>query len=108
MISSLSSGLDPKVSSVSRPWKSASAIPPPYSRLLRPCTPLLLAGSKLGLSAALRPRDGFWLHRLLTAHGITNYVLEPTSISTNGRARRAKTDRLDAIGMLLPWCFTDF
>ena len=23
-------------------------------------------------------RDGFWLHRLLTAHGIAAYVLEPT------------------------------
>jgi Transposase len=44
--------------------------------------------------------DGFSLHRLLTAHGITNYVLEPTSILINRRARRAKTDRLDAIGML--------
>jgi transposase len=45
-------------------------------------------------------RDGFWLHRLLTEHGITNYVLEPTSILVNRRARRAKTDRLDAEGML--------
>lgn len=45
-------------------------------------------------------RDGFWLHRLLTAHGIAAYVLEPTSILVNHRARRAKTDRLDAEGML--------
>src|SRR5271154_981785 len=45
-------------------------------------------------------RDGFWLHRLLTAHGIATYVLEPTSILVNRRARRAKTDRLDAEGML--------
>ena len=45
-------------------------------------------------------RDGFWLHRLLTEHGITGYVLEPTSILVNRRARRAKTDRLDAEGML--------
>lgn len=45
-------------------------------------------------------RDGFWLHRLLTAHGIVNHVLEPTSILVNRRARRAKTDRLDAEGML--------
>ena len=45
-------------------------------------------------------RDGFWLHRLLTAHGVANYVLEPTSILVNRRARRAKTDRLDAVGML--------
>jgi transposase len=45
-------------------------------------------------------RDGFWLHRLLTERGIDNYVLEPTSILVNRRARRAKTDRLDAEGML--------
>src|SRR5262249_53494305 len=36
----------------------------------------------------------------VTAHGVANYVLEPTSILINRRARRAKTDRLDAIGML--------
>jgi transposase len=45
-------------------------------------------------------RDGFWLHRLLTAHGVASYVLEPTSVLVNRRARRAKTDRLDAEGML--------
>jgi len=45
-------------------------------------------------------RDGFWLHRLLTAHGAIAYLLEPTSILVNRRARRAKTDRLDAEGML--------
>jgi transposase len=45
-------------------------------------------------------RDGFWLHRLLSAQGIAAYVLEPTSVLVNRRARRAKTDRLDAEGML--------
>ena len=45
-------------------------------------------------------RDGFWLHRFLATHGIANHVLEPTSILVNRRARRAKTDRLDAEGML--------
>jgi len=40
------------------------------------------------------------LHRLLTVQGIDTYVLEPTSILVNRRARRAKTDRLDAEGML--------
>jgi transposase len=45
-------------------------------------------------------RDGFWLHRLLAAQGVIAYVLEPTSILVNRRARRAKTDRLDAEGML--------
>ncbi len=61
--------------------------------------------AKLGTAVAIAccfeaGRDGFWLHRLLTSHGITNYVLEPTSILVNRRARRAKTDRLDAEGML--------
>jgi transposase len=45
-------------------------------------------------------RDGFWLHRLLIAHGVANHVMEPTSILVNRRARRAKTDRLDAQGLL--------
>jgi hypothetical protein len=45
-------------------------------------------------------RDGFWLHRLLTAHGVVSHVLEPTSIFVNRRARRAKTGRLDAERML--------
>lgn len=45
-------------------------------------------------------RDGFWLHRLLVANGIASHVLEPTSVLVNRRARRAKTDRLDAQGLL--------
>lgn len=45
-------------------------------------------------------RDGFWIHRLLTDHGIATYVVEPTSILVNRRAKRAKTDRLDAEGLL--------
>src|SRR4051812_26897028 len=38
-------------------------------------------------------REGFWRHRLLTAHVILAYVLEPTSFLVNRRSRRAKTDR---------------
>src|SRR3954463_2366621 len=45
-------------------------------------------------------RDGFCLPRLLTAEGLAAYVLEPTSILVSRRARRAKTDRLDALGLL--------
>ena len=41
-------------------------------------------------------RDGFWLHRVLTQHGISNYVIDPASVHVSRRARRAKTDRLDA------------
>jgi transposase len=39
--------------------------------------------------------DGFWLHRLLTAAGIENYVFDPASIAVDQRARRTKTDRID-------------
>jgi len=61
--------------------------------------------TKLGMAADLAccfeaGRDGFWLHRWLTVNDIAAYVLEPTSILVNRRARRAKTDRLDAEGML--------
>jgi transposase len=45
-------------------------------------------------------RDGFWLHRVLSAHDVDSHVVEPTSILVNRRAKRAKTDRLDAEGML--------
>jgi transposase len=39
--------------------------------------------------------DGFWLHRRLTAAGITNFVFDPASIAVEQRSRRAKTDRID-------------
>jgi transposase len=44
--------------------------------------------------------DGFWLHRLLQATGITNYVFDPSSIAVDQRARRVKTDRIDGERML--------
>lgn len=44
--------------------------------------------------------DGFWLHRLLLAAGITNYVFDPASIAVEQRARRVKTDRIDGEKML--------
>ena len=46
-------------------------------------------------------RDGFWLHRALLADGIANRVVDASSIEVNRRARRAKTDRLDAEKLVL-------
>lgn len=45
-------------------------------------------------------RDGFWLHRYLTAHDVTNLVVDSASIEVNRRRRRVKTDRMD-VGKLL-------
>jgi transposase len=44
--------------------------------------------------------DGFWLHRLLQAHDIRNHVIDPASLQVDRRARRAKTDRVDAERLL--------
>src|SRR4051812_44591031 len=40
-------------------------------------------------------RDGFWPHRLLTSMGVTNVVVDSSSIEVSRRARHIKTDRVD-------------
>ncbi len=52
-------------------------------------------------------RDGFWIHRALTAMGVANRVVDSSSIEVNRRARRAKSDRIDArklVRMLVRVC----
>jgi transposase len=39
--------------------------------------------------------EGFWIHRVLTENGIESHVVDPASIATSRRRRRAKTDKLD-------------
>ena len=39
--------------------------------------------------------DGFWIHRVLRKEGIESHVVDPASIATSRRRRRAKTDRID-------------
>jgi transposase len=46
-------------------------------------------------------RDGFWIHRVLLHQGIENLVVDPASIEVNRRRRRAKTDRLDAVKLVM-------
>jgi transposase len=46
-------------------------------------------------------RDGFWIHRALERLGIANRVVDSASIEVNRRARRTKTDRLDALKLVL-------
>src|SRR5438132_9848722 len=39
--------------------------------------------------------DGFWIDRMLRKEGIESHVVDPASIATSRRRRRAKTDRID-------------
>jgi transposase len=45
-------------------------------------------------------REGFWLHRLLLAQGITNHVVDSSAIEVSRRQRRAKSDGLDVRKLL--------
>ena len=44
--------------------------------------------------------DEFWLHRLLEGQGVHSLVVDPASVQVDRRARRAKTDRIDAERLL--------
>lgn len=44
--------------------------------------------------------DGFWLHRRLAQAGIACRVMDPASLKVDRRARRVKTDRVDAESLL--------
>ena len=45
-------------------------------------------------------RDGFWIHRWLETQGVRNVIVDSSSIEVNRRARRAKSDGLDAAKLL--------
>jgi len=72
------------------------------------------ARRRLGLPAGARVvscyeagRDGFWIHRLLTTLAVQNRVVDSASIEVSRRAKRVKTDRLDAlklVAMLIRVC----
>lgn len=75
----------------------------PAGALARLTAELAAARRRFGLAADApvvscyeAGRDGFWLHRALLAQGVTNVVVDAASIEVPRRARRAKTDRLDA------------
>lgn len=71
--------------------------------------------ARYGLAAAARVvscyeagRDGFWIHRALTGMSVENRVVDSASIEVNRRARRVKTDRVDALKLVMMlvrvWC----
>ena len=59
-----------------------------------------LPADAAGVSCYEAGRDGFWIHRALWQRGIRNRVVDSASIEVSRRARRAKTDRLDALKLV--------
>lgn len=57
------------------------------------CTYPLVSIQEAGL-------DGFWIHRMLEKEGIESHVVDPASIATPRRRKRAKTDRIDGETLL--------
>ena len=57
------------------------------------------AANEKGLSDRGDPgggTGGFWIHRVLVQEGIESHIVDPASIMTSRRRRRAKTDRITA------------
>lgn len=46
-------------------------------------------------------RDAFWILRALQAQHVECHVVDPASIPVERHKRRAKTDRLDAIKLVI-------
>lgn len=78
----------------------AGAVDVLANEIIRAKARLALPSGAAVISCYEAGRDGFWLHRYLTAHGITNHVVDSSSIEVDRRARRAKSDRLDLGGLL--------
>ena len=89
-------GVQPWVRTVaSRDWvRVERALTQGRARLGLPATAVVVSCYEAG-------RDGFWIHRALLQRDIRNRVVDSASIEVNRRARRAKTDRLDALKLVM-------
>src|SRR3954451_7355386 len=94
LITSLSPGAGEKMSKHSVPASDVSGLLHRFAELKRKAAartgrdfPIIVI-QEAGL-------DGFWIHRVLQSEGIESHVVDPASILTSRRGRRAKTDRID-------------
>jgi transposase len=99
LITSLSPGSGEKMSKHSVPAGEVAALLLRFSELKRK------AQARVGKSFPIvtiqeAGLDGFWLHRTLQSEGVESHVVDPASIATSRRRRRAKTDRLDGEALL--------
>jgi transposase len=94
LITSLSPGAGEKMSKHSVPASDVAGLLHRFAELTRKAAartgrdfPIIVI-QEAGL-------DGFWIHRVLQCEAIESHVVDPASILTSRRARRAKTDRID-------------
>ena len=94
LITSLSPGAGEKMSKHSVPASDVSGLLHRFAELRRK------AAARTGRDFPIiviqeAGFDGFWIHRVLQSEGIESHVVDPASILTSRRGRRAKTDRID-------------
>ena len=99
LITSLSPGGGEKMSKHGTPAGDVSALLARFAELRRK------ACARTGVSFPIiviqeAGLDGFWIHRLLASEGVESHVVDPASIATSRRRRRAKTDRIDGEALL--------
>ena len=81
-------------------WGDAAALLSLINRLRSRATDLIGAATVPVLCCYEAGYEGFWLYRRLVAAGLRVLVLDPSSLLVNRRAKRAKTDRIDAKAMI--------
>jgi transposase len=99
LITSLSPGGGEKMSKHSVPAGDTTALLARFSELRQKA--LARTGKSFPIITIQEAGlDGFWLHRVLQSEGIESHVVDPASIATSRRRRRAKTDRIDGEALL--------
>jgi transposase len=99
LVTSLSPGAGERISKHIVPAGDVSALLGRFSELRRKA----LARIRKSLAVIVIQEaglDGFWIHRVLQNEGIESHVVDPASIATSRRRRRAKTDRIDGEALL--------
>src|SRR5580704_18162497 len=99
VITSLSPGSDEKMSKHSVPAGDICALLTRFSALKQK----VFARTKKSFPIVVIQEaglDGFWIHRALQKEGIESHVVDPASIATSRRRRRAKTDKIDGEALL--------
>ena len=94
LITSLSPGAGEKMSKFVVPGGDVPALMGRFADLQRKAAARTGQSFRI-ISVQEAGLDGFWIHRVLEQDGIESYVVDPASIATSRRQRRAKTDRID-------------